>query len=116
LARLSGEQAFSALMRRRPLASNDWLMIYALPVDPPADTALGFVIPKKSLRRAVQRNRVRRWARAYWQGKSPATPHHLLVRCRGKAAWSSTQERQARYREFTQVCDQAAAVLALAHP
>jgi len=116
LRRLSGPQAFSELLRRRPLASNDWLMIYALPCVAAEGSALGFIIPKKSLRHAVQRNRVRRWMRDFWQRHLPVVPHHLLVRCRGKPGWASLAERRQRYQELLFLCSQVHAALERAQP
>jgi ribonuclease P protein component len=116
LTRLTGPQVFSDLMRRRPLASNDWLMIYAQPCMGQDSTGLGFIIPKKSLRRAVQRNRVRRWVRAYWQRNLPTVPHHLLIRCRGKPACVSLLERRQRYLELTTLCQQVSALIGRREP
>ncbi len=107
LGRLSRPEAFADLMRRRPIASNDWLMVYAQPSEQVPGSALGFIIPKKVLRKAVHRNKVRRWCRAYWQTHPLSVSHHLLVRCRGKPQWTTTMERQQRYRSLVGVCDQA---------
>lgn len=91
-------------------------MIYAQPCPQGLVSALGFVIPKKSIRHAVQRNRVRRWARAFWQTHALAQPHHLLVRCRGKPVWSGLAERRLRYAELTALCRQAYSVLVRSQP
>ena len=107
LGRLSEPEAFANLMRRRPVATNDWLMVYAQPFACDARSSLGFVIPKKVLRKAVQRNKVRRWCRAYWQSHPLTVPHHLLVRCRGKPRWTTPAERKTRYGALMLLCDQA---------
>jgi RNase P protein component len=95
-------------MQRRPIAANDWLMVYAQPaVSENTGSALGFIIPKKVLRKAVQRNKVRRWCRTYWQARPLPVPHHLLVRCRGKPRWETLAERKERYGALVQLFDQA---------
>lgn len=59
--RLHDPKAFQQALMTRPVAKSGSFLIYRIPShDGPR---LGFVLPKKLVRTAVQRNQIKRWAR-----------------------------------------------------
>lgn len=71
LLSLKGQERFTHLLRSRPLASWKNIRVYAtktqadLEAQPKGNVFLGQIIPKKQFALAVDRNRVRRIARAH---------------------------------------------------
>ncbi len=61
IGRLQTPEAFKRALMTRPLSRSGGFSVYTIPSD--EIDRLGFVLPKKLVRRAVQRNQIKRWSR-----------------------------------------------------
>lgn len=61
IGRLQTPEAFRRALMTRPLSRSGGFSVYTIPTD--EVDRLGFVLPKKLVRRAVQRNQIKRWSR-----------------------------------------------------
>lgn len=61
VGRLRTPEAFKRALMTRPLSRSGGFSVYTIPSD--EIDRLGFVLPKKLVRRAVQRNQIKRWSR-----------------------------------------------------
>ncbi len=61
VGRLQTPEAFKRALMTRPLSRSGGFSVYTIPSD--EIDRLGFVLPKKLVRRAVQRNQIKRWSR-----------------------------------------------------
>lgn len=59
--RLRSPEGFRRALRSRPACRNNSAVIYKIALD--GGFRLGFVLPKKLVRRANRRNRIKRWSR-----------------------------------------------------
>ena len=82
--RLRSPEDFRRALRSRPAARSNSAMIYRIALD--NGFRLGFVVPKKIIRHANQRNRIKRWSRELFKecliktlGLHPMTPPFALV-------------------------------------
>jgi ribonuclease P protein component len=107
---LRDQKAFIALHRSRHRCQTDWFSAafhFAPTDDPPAQSTgitvsaadgnqvlfLGFVLPKKLIKRAVDRNQVKRWVRAGLQQVQCAKSSQMVIRPRSKLVLRSVIER-----------------------
>ncbi len=61
IGRLQTPEAFRQALMTRPLSRSGGFSVYTMPSD--EVDRLGFVLPKKLIRKAVQRNQIKRWSR-----------------------------------------------------
>lgn len=88
--RLHSPRAFQQALMTRPVVRTGLCMIYKIPCSD--GTRLGFVLPKKLVKYAVQRNQIKRWARALFRQarESKESGFALVVRVKTslpKAQW-----------------------------
>lgn len=69
--RLHSPQAYQQALMTRPVAKVGPCVVYKIPSS--EGLRLGFVLPKKLIRYAVQRNQIKRWARALFRRRRPMT-------------------------------------------
>lgn len=87
--RLRSPEDFRRALRSRPVGRTNSAMIYKIALD--KGFRLGFVVPKKLIRHANQRNRIKRWSRELFKecliktlALHPTTqPFALVVRLAG---------------------------------
>jgi ribonuclease P protein component len=86
--RLHTPEAFKRVLMSRPVARNGPFLVYRVPLHSlPTEVMsggprIGFVIPKKLVRLAVQRNQIKRWARAIFRhpDHTPTESFAMVVR------------------------------------
>ena len=97
--RLHDPQAFQQALMTRPLGRSGSFLVYRIPSqDGPR---LGFVLPKKLVRTAVQRNQIKRWARDWFRKPDAPVPSGfaLVVRVRAlipKLHWNLAGRNDTR--------------------
>ncbi len=64
--RLRSPEDFRRALRTRPLVRSGPIAIYKIDLDD--HCRIGFVLPKKLVRSAVQRNQIKRWSREFFRG------------------------------------------------
>jgi ribonuclease P protein component len=76
--RLHGPEAFQQALMTRPVSRSGSFLIYRIPSHD--GMRIGFVLPKKLVRTAVQRNQIKRWARDFFrQPNTHTAPEFALV-------------------------------------
>lgn len=118
--RLRSPEEFRRALRSRPAGRSDSAMIYKIALD--SGFRLGFVVPKKLIRHANQRNRIKRWSRELFKEcliktltLHPTTqPFALVVRLAGAVApgWAAPRgpgraELRMLFKKATEVSDAA---------
>ena len=99
IGRLQTPEAFRQALMTRPLSRSGGFSVYTVPSD--EVDRLGFVLPKKLIRRAVQRNQIKRWSRELLRTlKTDESPKIAFV-VRANAAfpmpdWHDHGKREAR--------------------
>ena len=103
LGRLQHAQEFSAVFGTRPAGSVGPFSVHVHPpVNPTAPyIRVGFVLPKRFLKKAVYRNQIKRWTKEALREASdhPSAARHVLVRLKRAldvADWPKTGRRLAR--------------------
>jgi ribonuclease P protein component len=78
--RLRSPETFQAALMSRPIARSGPFVVYKIRSSP--GFRLGFVIPKKLVKTAVQRNQIKRWARDFFRAitVSETTAESWVVR------------------------------------
>lgn len=113
--RLRSPEDFRRALRTRPLVRSGPIAIYRIDLDD--QCRIGFVLPKKLVRSAVQRNQIKRWSRAYFRDvlkkhadlSAPTRSFGLVVRVMAplQKQWSRTvliaEVRQPLSQAFIQV-------------
>ena len=114
--RLRSPEDFRRALRSRPAARSNSVMIYKIALD--SGFRLGFVVPKKHVRHANQRNRIKRWSRESFKecliktlALHPTTqPFALVVRLAGavNSEWAAPRgsgraELRALFEKATKV-------------
>lgn len=97
--RLHSPQVFQQALMTRPVAKIGSCVVYKIPSS--EGMRLGFVLPKKLIRYAVQRNQIKRWARALFRRQTPMTGQGfaLVLRVNAsvpKAQWCSDGRTKLR--------------------
>ena len=97
--RLHDPKAFQQALMTRPAARSGSFLIYRIPSqDGPR---LGFVLPKKLVRTAVQRNQIKRWARDCFRNPDARVTSScaLVVRVKAlipKLGWNLVGRQETR--------------------
>ncbi|NBT34620.1 MAG: ribonuclease P protein component [Betaproteobacteria bacterium] len=111
---LSGQDEFGRLLSQRPLCVEGRFSVTICPRDPASERPnqgapslafecvepeirLGLIVPKKLVRRAVWRNRIKRWTRELLRLHAPRERLDILVRVRQPGPMNS-QDDVARLR------------------
>lgn len=97
--RLHAPEAFKQALMTRPVVRSGSFSIYRIPYSD--GMRLGFVLPKKLVKCAVQRNQVKRWARAIFRrpGTTSDSGVALVVRLTAsmpKSQWLDQGREKAR--------------------
>jgi ribonuclease P protein component len=97
--RLRDPTVFRAALMSRAVARNEAFAVYRVVTD--AGFRLGFVIPKKLVKTSVQRNQIKRWARAIFRAFEAPQPKAEAWVLRvsqpfPKSAWLASGRGQAR--------------------
>lgn len=75
--RLRSPEDFRRGLRQRPVVRSGPVALYKIDIDD--GCRIGFVLPKKLIRSAVQRNQIKRWSRALFRDLLKRVPQGLLV-------------------------------------
>ncbi|MFZ9121673.1 MAG: ribonuclease P protein component [Burkholderiaceae bacterium] len=93
LESLRSSAEFGALLSTRPVAVSG---SYALHSSAASVLRLGLIVPKKCIRSAVARNKVKRWSRVLLR-QHGLEPQSVLLRVRHKVAMGTPQERHQQW-------------------
>lgn len=107
--RLRDPETFRQALTSRPIARFGAFAVYRVISD--AGFRLGFVIPKKLVKKAVQRNQMKRWARDVFRGfeTSETRSESWVLRVSqafSKQSWLESGKLQAR-KDIRQVMETA---------
>lgn len=99
IGRLQTPEAFKRALMTKPLSRFGGFLVYTIPSDD--IDRLGFVLPKKLVRRAVQRNQIKRWSREIIRtmktNESPTTAFVVRVNTAfSMPDWHEKGKRQAK--------------------
>ena len=111
--RLRSPEDFRRALRSRPAARNNNVLIYKITLE--AGFRLGFVVPKKLIRHANQRNRIKRWSRELFRehltknlALHPTTESFaLVVRLAGPVSLGWAARRGTGLAELRQLFERA---------
>lgn len=120
--RLQSPEDFRRALRSRPVVRSSSAMIYKIALD--NGFRLGFVVPKKLIRHANQRNRIKRWSRELFSEcliktlalYPAAPPFALVVRLVGTVSPRWAAPRGAGREELRVLFEKAAQTLRAAPP
>ena len=107
--RLQDPEAFRQALMARPIARHGSFSVYRIFAE--AGFRLGFVIPKKLVKTAVQRNQMKRWARATFRAFETSAPRSeswvlRVSQSFPKSQWQTHGRLQAR-QDIRQVMENA---------
>ena len=113
IGRLQTPEAFRRALMTRPLSRSGGFSVYTVPSD--EMDRLGFVLPKKLIRRAVQRNQIKRWSRELLRSLKTSESPKIAFVVRANTAfpmpdWHVRGRREARL-ALTQVFQKGLALL-----
>ena len=92
VARLSGPAAFASIFRLRSRLEGRYVQVVSMPAQAPSGR-VGYVMSRKVLRRAVDRNRLKRRLRAFLRGVGPdARGFDLVIRVKRPVAGNALDE------------------------
>ena len=75
--RLRSPEDFRRALRSRPVVRSGPVAIYKIDLD--ECCRIGFVLPKKLVRSAVQRNQIKRWSRVSFRDLLKNIPEQLII-------------------------------------
>lgn len=98
--RLHSAETYKAVLTIRPVVKTGSCVVYKAPS--PDGMRLGFVVPKKLVKYAVQRNQIKRWARALFRAKKSLMTEDVVLIVRVTTAQPKSDWRALGQQRFKQ--------------